>query len=64
MKVKLTRETKYTAPMTDQLLTEKLEREIDTLLKRWLSPKITHINKNTICDLLTNFGVFHNYEEL
>jgi hypothetical protein len=42
-------------------LTEKLEKNIDTLLKRWLSEKITHLTRNTVCDLLTNFGVFQNY---
>ena len=47
--------------MTDQLLTEKLEREIDLLIHRWLSPQITHVNKNNVCDLLTNFGVFQDY---
>lgn len=54
----MSQDSKHTSPMTDQLLTEKLEREIDVLLRKWLSVKITHVNKNTICDLLTNFGVF------
>jgi hypothetical protein len=38
-----------------------LEKNIDTLLKRWLSEKITHLTRNTVCDLLTNFGVFQSY---
>lgn len=49
--------------MTEQLLTEKLERDIDILLQRWLGRKITHVNRHSICDLLTNFGVFQNYAE-
>jgi hypothetical protein len=49
------------APKSEQLLTEKLEKDIDTLLRRWLNEKITHLTRDTVCDLLTNFGVFQNY---
>ena len=49
------------APKSEQLLTEKLEKDIDTLLRRWLNEKITHLTRDSVCDLLTNFGVFQNY---
>ena len=58
LKAKIEQDTKYVAPKSEQLLTEKLEKDIDILLKRWLSEKITHLTRNTVCDLLTNFGVF------
>lgn len=41
IKAKINQDQRHTAPMTDQLLTERLERNIDDLLVRWLGKKTT-----------------------
>lgn len=62
--------TKHSSEMTDQILTEKLEREVDTLVRRWLGVKseqnsawfeknkITHLSRQKVYDIFVKFGAF------
>ena len=58
LKAKINQASKYEAPKTNQLLTVKLERDIDTLLLKWLGESNMLLTQDKICELLTNFGVF------
>jgi hypothetical protein len=58
-------ETKHKAPMTDHMLTEKLELDIEKLIVRWLGLKdkisSQKISQNSVISLLADFGVLNSY---
>ena len=49
-------ETLYKSPLTEQYLTERLERDLDTLLKKWVG-RVTHIDIETTCEILSKLEV-------
>ena len=48
--------------MTDQLLTEKLERNIDILLRRWLGFTTNKLTRAQVSDVFKQIGLFKNFE--
>lgn len=46
--------------MTEKLLTEKFEREIDILIEKWL-PQTEEINQAQLTDIMYWFGVIECY---
>jgi len=48
MKARILQATKFEAPKTNQLLTEKLERDIDFLMQRWVGPETTQVTQEKV----------------
>ena len=61
LKARILQATKFEAPKTNQYLTEKLERNIDFLLKEWVGPEATQVTQEKVYEVLTNLGVFQDY---
>ncbi len=58
LNAKVLQATKFEAPKTNQLLTEKLERDIDSLFLKWLGPHTTMLSQGKVYEIMTNIGVF------
>jgi hypothetical protein len=52
MKARIQKDKKHTAPLTDRLLIEKFEREVDQLIERW-APDQREITLALLVQLLT-----------
>lgn len=59
--------TRHSSERTDQILTEKLEREVDTLVRRWIGvksdqkwfgDKITHLSRHKVYEIFVKLGAF------
>lgn len=55
--------TSFKSPATDRLLTERLERNIEILLKKWLGG-VTHVDYDTVKEILVKLDVFSSEGEV
>ena len=64
MQAKTAQDLKHTAPRSTKMLTEKLEIDIDNLIRAWLQVSektelwVVFVEKSTVSAVLRNFGVF------
>ncbi len=54
--------TSFKSPATDRYLTERLERNIDSLLTKWLGG-VMHVDYDTIREILVKLDVFSSQKD-
>ena len=58
LKTTMSMNTKHTTAKTDQMLTERFERDVEILIERFTEVKSSHLSRDLVTVLFKKFGIF------
>ena len=63
LKTTMSMNVKHTTAKTDQMLTERFEKDVEILVERFTQDKSSHLSQDDVTELLKKFGIFDKKEQ-